>query len=145
MSEAPSTTDGTQQPSPALKYPPTASASSGTATDVSSAQSERTETGRGDSNTTSTGSSASSSRPALRRNTSESKGRLAVVAASTRGRAKPALVRRKSSQSKTQQVVPARPPQPVLRSPTTTAEGGQDLSPRSTDVPGTWHHAMSRF
>ena len=145
MSEAPSTTCDTQQASPGLKYPPTGSASSGTATNMSLAQSERTETGRGDSNTTSTESSATSSRPALRRNTSGSKGRVPVVAGGSRGRAKPALVRRKSSQSKTQQIVPTRPPQPALRSPTTTAEGGQDVSPRSTEVPGTWQHAMSRL
>ena len=145
MTEAPSTTDGTQQPSLTLKYPPTGWACSGTATtDVSSARSERTETGRGESNTTSTGSSASSSRPTLRRNASGSKGRVPVVAASSRGRAKPALVRRKSSQGQTAQIVPARQPQPVLRSPTTTAEGGQDLSPQSTSILGTWQHAMSR-
>ena len=144
MIEAPSTPGGIKQPSPGLKSPPTGSASSGTATDVSSAQSERTETGRGDSNTTSTESSASSSRPALRRNASGSKGRPPVVAGGSRGRAKPALVRRKSSQSKTHQVVPARPPQPALRLPSTTAEGGQDVSPRSTEVPGTWQHAKSR-
>ena len=116
-SEAGATTSSARRQPPVPRYQPTESTSSGTVTECSSGQSGRPQMGQGDSNTTSTGSSESGSRPALRRNTSGSKGRPPVVASGARGRAKPTLIRRKSSQSKPQQPTAARPPQPTLRSP----------------------------
>ncbi len=95
--------------------------------------------GRRESVTNSTGSTESSSRPELRRNTSGSKNKASVVPNTGRGRLRPAPLRRKSSQGKSQQQGnQIKKSQISLRSPTDQSASKDDRGGlgQSIDIPG---------